>query len=84
MYPDSSQCSMFTRSAAACQSGDGEVLQRQQLNTITSYIDGSVVYGSSNDIARQLRDLESMLISVVFVESKTVQSKRFRHDEYFF
>ena len=58
MYPDGSGCTMFTRSAAACQNDNENVTPREQLNTITSFIDGSQIYGSSNHVAERLRDFE--------------------------
>ena len=58
MYPDGSQCTMFTRSAVACQTDNENVAPREQLNTITSFIDGSQIYGSSSEVAENLRDLD--------------------------
>jgi len=58
MYPDGSECTMFTRSAAACQTDSENVSPREQLNTITSFIDGSQIYGSSGEVAENLRDLD--------------------------
>jgi hypothetical protein len=48
---------MFTRSAAACQTDPTNIKNREQLNLITSYIDGSQIYGSSLEQANKLRDL---------------------------
>ncbi|XP_065060841.1 uncharacterized protein LOC135688065 isoform X3 [Rhopilema esculentum] len=58
MYPrNGGECTMFTRSAAACQTNKDRIEQRQQLNTITSYMDASSVYGSSKKQADKLRAL---------------------------
>lgn len=59
MYPDGSSCTMFTRSAAACQTDNENITPREQLNTITAFIDGSQIYGSSSEVAQRLRDLNS-------------------------
>ena len=57
MYAKPSRdCTMFTRSAAACQTDPTNIKSREQLNLITSYIDGSQVYGSSLEEANTLRD----------------------------
>ena len=63
MYPDGSACTMFTRSAAACQTDNENVTPREQLNTITSFIDGSQIYGSSSEVAKRLRDLDCKYLS---------------------
>ena len=57
------KCMEFTRSSAVCGSGSTSVffnaiMPRQQINQITSYIDASNVYGSSDHDAKDLRDLE--------------------------
>ena len=56
-------CLPFTRSSAVCGSGAHSVLlagkspvTRQQINAITSFIDLSQIYGSSDAMATQLRD----------------------------
>ena len=55
-------CIEFERSGAVCGSGETSlvfqrVTYRDQLNVITSFLDGSVVYGSSEAQALELRDL---------------------------
>ncbi|XP_070556076.1 peroxidasin-like isoform X2 [Ptychodera flava] len=54
------QCMEFTRSSAFCgfspfSNHSEEVVPREQMNAITSYIDGSLVYGSSESMAGRLR-----------------------------
>ena len=56
------ECHPFMRSAPACPDSDipaGTVPPRQQINDITSFIDGSMVYGSSNEQMEVLRDASS-------------------------
>ena len=51
------KCLGFTRSAGICTSGNTKELKpRQQANEITSYIDASNVYGSSENDMNRLRD----------------------------
>ncbi|KAM6968604.1 thyroid peroxidase [Tautogolabrus adspersus] len=54
-------CKPFFRSIPACfvnfRSGIRLALQRQQMNSITSFIDASVVYGHTPKLERNLRDL---------------------------
>nr|XP_014349544.1 PREDICTED: eosinophil peroxidase [Latimeria chalumnae] len=55
-------CMPFFRSAPACGSGDsallvGKLSPREQLNSITSFVDASLVYGSTDSLARRLRNL---------------------------
>ena len=59
-------CMEFTRSSAACGSGQTSAFfdrlqPRQQLNQPTSFIDASMVYGSSLDLAISLRNLTNDL-----------------------
>ena len=52
-------CINFVRSAATFK-GYRYPRTRQQINLITSYVDGSQIYGSSQERANELRDLSSM------------------------
>uniref|UniRef100_A0ABM0M4I6 Peroxidasin-like n=1 Tax=Saccoglossus kowalevskii TaxID=10224 RepID=A0ABM0M4I6_SACKO len=59
-----STCMEFTRSSAVCGSGStsvffNTVMPREQINSITSYIDASNVYGSSKSLTDELRDFAS-------------------------
>ncbi|BFY99802.1 hypothetical protein BsWGS_02841 [Bradybaena similaris] len=58
------QCLGFTRSSATCNTDStslffNTVSPRQQLNSLTSYIDASNVYGSTDRMANIVRDLAS-------------------------
>jgi len=58
------RCIGFVRSSAMCGSGVtsvffDDVIQREQLNLLTSYIDASMVYAFSDEDARNLRDFSS-------------------------
>lgn len=48
-------CLPFTRSIAACQCPGHNELARTQVNQLTSFIDGSQVYGSDDEHASNLR-----------------------------
>uniref|UniRef100_A0A3B3UI96 Eosinophil peroxidase-like n=1 Tax=Poecilia latipinna TaxID=48699 RepID=A0A3B3UI96_9TELE len=59
---DSEECMPFSRSAPACGSGNtghifGSPTVRQQMNTLTAFIDVGQVYGSDDSKARSLRNL---------------------------
>ena len=49
-------CMPFFRSAPSCGRGTLASGHREQLNAITSYVDASMVYGSSDDVASALRN----------------------------
>ncbi|KAL2716374.1 peroxidasin [Vespula squamosa] len=56
------RCIDFVRSSAVCGSGEtsvlwGNLMPREQLNQLTSYLDASQVYGYDDELARDLRDL---------------------------
>ncbi|KAJ3584682.1 hypothetical protein NHX12_015177 [Muraenolepis orangiensis] len=58
------KCMPFFRSAAACGSGNtgylfGGRAVRQQINSLTAFIDSGQVYGSDAGLAKSLRDLTS-------------------------
>ncbi|XP_061585165.1 eosinophil peroxidase-like [Cololabis saira] len=58
------ECMPFSRSAPACGSGNlghlfGASTVRQQMNTLTAFIDVGQVYGSDDVKARSLRDLST-------------------------
>lgn len=57
---DSSKtCLTFPRSIAACGSHvQGELKPREQINEITSFIDGSQVYGSKEALTNRLREVD--------------------------
>ncbi|KAG9336338.1 hypothetical protein JZ751_002685, partial [Albula glossodonta] len=54
-------CMPFFRSAPSCTVRDSALLHREQLNAITSFVDASMVYGSSESLASSLRNLSSPL-----------------------
>uniref|UniRef100_A0A3B4BEI6 Thyroid peroxidase n=1 Tax=Periophthalmus magnuspinnatus TaxID=409849 RepID=A0A3B4BEI6_9GOBI len=56
-------CMPFHRSSPACCSGPdlSQTLQRQQLNSITSFIDASVVYGHNTELQASLRGPDGKL-----------------------
>uniref|UniRef100_A0A671V5W8 Eosinophil peroxidase-like n=1 Tax=Sparus aurata TaxID=8175 RepID=A0A671V5W8_SPAAU len=61
---NSEECMPFFRSAPSCGSGNtghifGAATVRQQMNTLTAFIDVGQVYGSDEAKARSLRDLTS-------------------------
>lgn len=61
---EDSLCMSFRRSSADCFITSGpdlqQVLQRQQLNAITSYIDASLVYGHTPQLEGTFRDLPGL------------------------
>ncbi|CAB4007294.1 peroxidasin homolog, partial [Paramuricea clavata] len=52
-------CIRLIRSAARCPINGFKLLPREQINVNTAYIDGSMIYGSSESVANAVRDLSS-------------------------
>lgn len=65
-----SQCVSFVRSFPVCQGPKRE--SREQISNITSYIDGSMIYGSTDFVAGKVRDGNCKLLcyisDAIFVE----------------
>ncbi|XP_053139049.1 thyroid peroxidase-like [Hemicordylus capensis] len=60
------ECMPFIRSSPACGSGIssfllGQLQPREQLNSLTSFVDGSMIYGSAASLARKLRNFTQEL-----------------------
>lgn len=49
----------FARSVAARDRSGKELIPRDQINSVTSYIDGSMIYGSDQELQDELRDRNS-------------------------
>ena len=59
------KCLEFRRSVAVCSTNTpGTFLPREQMNVLTSYIDGSMVYGSNQEQAHALRAFKDGLLKV--------------------
>ncbi|XP_072909697.1 eosinophil peroxidase-like [Hemitrygon akajei] len=63
-FKGSETCMPFFRSAPACGTGElgamfGQVSTRQQINSLTSFLDVNEVYGSTDCLANKLRNLTS-------------------------
>ena len=58
------QCLPFTRSSAVCGTGASSLLvgtrgvHREQINALTSYVDGSMIYSPNTHTARKLRKMD--------------------------
>ena len=55
--PQNGECLPFRRSVVACPTDTpGSFAPREQINDLTSYIDGSMIYGSNLETAKAVRD----------------------------
>ena len=57
---NNAQCIPFSRSIAGCEDEEeplvnGAFRPREQINVLTSFIDGSMIYGSNEEVAREIR-----------------------------
>ena len=57
-------CLFFGRSIPSCESLPGEFGAREQSNELTHFIDGSNVYGSTEEVAKDLREFTGGLLKV--------------------
>ena len=65
--PNNGHCIAFSRSVAVCADPNvpqvnRAIVDRQQINVLTSFIDGSMVYGSDEELARRIRKFEGGLL----------------------
>jgi peroxidase len=57
-------CLFFGRSIPSCDGTGGEFPAREQFNALTHYIDGSNVYGSTDEVAKVLREFSGGRLKV--------------------
>ena len=61
---DELPCLFFGRSIPSCDDTPGTLPARDQFNAITHFIDGSNVYGSTEEVAKDLREFTGGLLKV--------------------
>ena len=79
--PRDGNCHPFVRTVPSCfLENPGEFEPRQQVNELTSYLDGSMVYGSTKERAEFLREFEGgrLRVGPNFPTADTIQGFRFR------
>lgn len=67
------ECHPFQRTVPACVENPFEFTAREQVNELTHYIDGSMVYGSTDARAEFLREFEGGLLRVSAGENLPLQ-----------
>lgn len=73
-------CHPFVRTLPSCSlANPGEFEPRQQINEITHYLDGSMVYGSTKELSDFLREFSGGRLKTGPPFPASVQSRRNRH-----
>ncbi|XP_006833700.1 PREDICTED: myeloperoxidase [Chrysochloris asiatica] len=67
-------CIPFFRSCPACTGGN--ITIRNQINALTSFVDASMVYGSEDPLARDLRNLTNQQLGLLKVNDRFTDNGR--------